>query len=291
MAKIRSLKGEFFRNAGVSKGGIVAKTLAAGLICAVADDDGRFKVKVDDFKGEIFTHDVVSAEDIDRALQSLAAEDFIRLYHDHGRAFGAVVNWKTHQPVPPSRYKASVLPAPPNTKRRKHLSTDRMHLSTDASSRVGVGSERIGEDRRGSEGIGVSTTSHSAAAETALVLESEISLPTDVQVFQAWVVSTGRSGQTVLTDKRRRLIQTALKVYPLEDVLDAVDGWKFSPHHRGENERKTVYNAIELILRDSHFIEQFRDFKRGLLTTAGPVHKLDAWAVDVLGEGGSRGAR
>ncbi len=270
MAKIRSLKGEFFRNAGVSRGGLVAKTLAAGLICAVADDDGRFKVKVDDFKGEIFTHDPVSVADIDKALQSLVSEDFVRVYHDHGRAFGAVVNWKSHQPVPPSRYIASVLPAPPNTKQRRHSPTERKHSKDSASSRAGVGSEGIGRDRKGRD---ISPTAHSADAETALVLQSEISVSPAVQVFRAWVTSTGRSGRTVLDDKRQRLIVRALAAYELEDVLDAVDGWRFDAHHRGENDRGRPYNDLGLILRDPEHIERFRDFKRRPIGLVMPTGK------------------
>ena len=275
MAKIRSLKGEFFRNAGVSRGGLLTKTLAAGLICAVADDDGRFKAELDDLKGEIFTHDAVTVEQVDEGLQMLATEDFIRLYRDHGRTFGAVVNWKSHQPVPPSRYIASVLPAPPNTKRRRHSPTNRKHPKASASSRAGVGSEGrgregIGEERKGSE---ISPTAHSAGAETALVLQSEVSVSPVVQVFRTWVASTGRSDRTLLDPKRQRLIVRALAAYELIDVLDAVDGWRFDAHHRGENDRGRPYNDLGLILRDPEHIERFRDFKRRPVAVVMPTGK------------------
>lgn len=88
--------------------------------------------------------------------------------------------------------------------------------------------------------------------------------PTEVvQVFEAWVLSTERTSRTELSPQRRRVISNALKLYPLADLLDAVDGWRFSAHHRGENDRGEIYNDIELLLKSSKQVEKFRDLKRG----------------------------
>lgn len=93
------------------------------------------------------------------------------------------------------------------------------------------------------------------------------------QVFDAWVEATGkRKGATKLTDERRRLIRKALKTYPVDDLVDAVRGWKHSPHHRGENDRHQVYNDIELLLRNAKQIETFRDLERGASTAT------DSWS-------------
>ena len=89
------------------------------------------------------------------------------------------------------------------------------------------------------------TNSHSLEVET---------------VFSAWLTSTGRDrSRTKLDAKRRRCIESALKSYPIEDVVLAVDGWRLSSFHRGENEAGKKYNDITLILRDSEKIEYFRD--------------------------------
>ena len=82
-------------------------------------------------------------------------------------------------------------------------------------------------------------------------------------VFQAWLASTQKTARTVLDSKRRSLIERALKSHPLEDVLDAVRGWEHSPHHRGENAERKVWNDLGLLLRDAGKIEQFRDLARG----------------------------
>lgn len=88
-------------------------------------------------------------------------------------------------------------------------------------------------------------------------------------VFDAWAESTGRT-RTVLDQKRRRLIEAMLKVYPVEDLLKAATGWKRSAFHRGENDKGRVYNDLELIFRDAHHVEQFRDY-------AEPDHDRQWW--------------
>lgn len=94
-------------------------------------------------------------------------------------------------------------------------------------------------------------------------------------VFAAWVESTGRS-RVRLDDRRRKLIRIALRDYPMEDVLAAVDGWRHSAHHRGENDRATVYNDLSLLLRNGETIERFRDYSLGVLNGRGERGSTDA---------------
>lgn len=83
------------------------------------------------------------------------------------------------------------------------------------------------------------------------------------RVFDAWVASTGK--QAVFTDERRDVIRARLReTYSVEDLVDAVRGWKKSPFHRGENDRGMIYNDIELLLRDAARVERFRDLERGV---------------------------
>jgi hypothetical protein len=81
-------------------------------------------------------------------------------------------------------------------------------------------------------------------------------------VFDRWLLETKRTGATRLSDKRTRLIRNALRDYGLQDILDAVTGWRYSPYHCGENQQGAVYNDIELLLRDAARIEKFRDLAR-----------------------------
>jgi hypothetical protein len=216
VAKIRTLKGEFFRNADISRGGPWAKVLAAGLVCAVADDDGRGKADVAYLKGEIFTHDLVALEEVAAALQSLEREHFIRLYSDHKKPFFAVLNWIKHQPVPPSRYKASVLPAPPNTKPRRHSPTERKRLSTPASSRAGVGSEGkgIGIGKHGDE---VVHTSNGLTLDAALQA-AVVPVDHDVTTVCLWLLNKRQweSFSSLEIAKRERAIAAQMLNLGLE---------------------------------------------------------------------------
>jgi hypothetical protein len=113
------------------------------------------------------------------------------------------------------------------------------------------------------------------------VLTAPVSRTPAEQVFDAWLVSTGRSGRTIFDTKRQRVVAAALKAYPLEDVLDAVRGWRHSAHHRGENDRATVYNDLELLLRDGRHIEQFRDLERRAPSTLGSLPAPRRSALDL----------
>jgi hypothetical protein len=84
-------------------------------------------------------------------------------------------------------------------------------------------------------------------------------------VFGAWQEGAGKQTASLkgaTGAKRRAVITRALRDYPLEDVLDAVRGWKHSPYHAGGNPSGTVYNELTLLLRDAEHIERFRDLAR-----------------------------
>jgi DNA-binding MarR family transcriptional regulator len=84
-----------------------------------------------------------------------------------------------------------------------------------------------------------------------------------VDIFQAWLDSTGRDeNRTRLDDKRKAIIKKALALYPAADLVDAVQGWKQSAFHRGENQHGKTYNDLGLLLRDAEHIERFRDLQR-----------------------------
>lgn len=104
-------------------------------------------------------------------------------------------------------------------------------------------------------------------------------------VFDAWREATGKQG-TVLDKTRSKVIRKALDDYPLDDVLDAVRGWRHDPHNRGENDRRRPFNDLGLLLRDSERIERFRDLERGDPSTrAGPTGPRCLPVLQRLAEG------
>jgi hypothetical protein len=84
-----------------------------------------------------------------------------------------------------------------------------------------------------------------------------------LEIFGYWRTATGHT-QAKLTPKRKQKITARLREgYTLEQIQEAIEGCKASPFHMGENERGTVFDDLELILRDGGKLEQFRNYKLG----------------------------
>ena len=90
--------------------------------------------------------------------------------------------------------------------------------------------------------------------------------------------------KAILDDKRRRAIASRLKHgYSVEQLKRAVDGCRGSPWHQGQNERRLVYDDIELICRDTKRVESFLAKAEGQSQhEVDKRRELDAW----LNEGG-----
>jgi hypothetical protein len=80
-------------------------------------------------------------------------------------------------------------------------------------------------------------------------------VPTDVtQVFEHWKVEHNHP-KSKLDTKRAKLIRVALQSYSAEQLCQSISGYKHSPHHMGKNDRNTVYDDIEIFLRDAKHID------------------------------------
>lgn len=77
-----------------------------------------------------------------------------------------------------------------------------------------------------------------------------------IKIFEFWK-KTMNSPRSELDDTRKRLIKKALKSYSPADVCKAIRGCSKSPHNMGQNESKTKYNGLDLILRNADKIDRF----------------------------------
>jgi hypothetical protein len=82
------------------------------------------------------------------------------------------------------------------------------------------------------------------------------------RIFQHWRSEFGHP-RSSLDTKRRRVITAALKAFDEPTLRQAISGYRNSAHHMGENEQRTVYDDIELFLRDAKHIEAGLRFARG----------------------------
>lgn len=75
-------------------------------------------------------------------------------------------------------------------------------------------------------------------------------------VFEHWR-EVHQHPRAALDAKRKKVITSALKSYPVDDLKLAIDGCKASPFHQGENDRNAKYDSLALILRDAEQIDKF----------------------------------
>lgn len=107
--------------------------------------------------------------------------------------------------------------------------------------------------------VGVHVAAKSAPV-SGEILELGMDMPTPARrdvaaaVFDHWRQEHGHHGSK-LTAKRRKIINAALKDYSEDDLCRSISGYRNSPHHMGQNDRQTVYDSIELFLRDAEHID------------------------------------
>lgn len=101
----------------------------------------------------------------------------------------------------------------------------------------------------------------SEAYTEAEAIKPTSSSSTVLSVFEHWK-TVHQHPKAVLDPKRRRLIEQQLKQYTASQLCEAIDGYKLSDFHQGKNERRQVYDAIELMLRGAKQIEQGIEYKQ-----------------------------
>lgn len=250
MPRMRTLKPEFAKSESIAALPRDVR-LHFALLWTYADDDGRGIDNPKLIKAELWPlDDDATAETVEGWQAELERNGRIVRYEADGKRYFSVTNFDEHQ-KPQKRTDSKHPPPPPPCESR---TPTRPLPEVDATETVEVSPVVVvvEGDVDGEVVTPLSPPATTNGASNAQVLE----------VFDAWRQSTGHT-KSLLDDKRRRLIVNALKNYPVADLVDAVRGWKHSAHHRGENDRQTVYNDIGLLLRDASKIEMFRDLERG----------------------------
>lgn len=233
MARIRSIKPEFPHSESMGRVSRDAR-LTFIQLWTLADDVGRLRGNSRMLASLLFPYDDDARDLIEGWLTELERERCIVRYSHDGTSYIEILNWLIHQKIDhPSKSK---LPEPsrslakPREEQREDLDLD---LDLDPKKDVELHST-----------VDVETNGRHAAA-----------IPGDVeQVFGHWQQVWGK--QRAKLDKNRiKIIREALKVYPLEDLQKSISGYRNSPYHRGENDRKTAYDSIELFLRNAQHID------------------------------------
>jgi hypothetical protein len=111
MARIRTIKPQFWGSADVGRMTRDARLLAIGLI-SMADDDGRFLASPAAILGYVYPNDDgLTPARVKKWLQELEGIGFAVFYEIDGGRYGCLPNYRKHQRI--SHPQASPLPAPP----------------------------------------------------------------------------------------------------------------------------------------------------------------------------------
>lgn len=93
--------------------------------------------------------------------------------------------------------------------------------------------------------------------KSKMVKAAKVSFAAKEEIFTFWKMHFKKSKLVKLDKKREIAIGAAIHDYGMEKCRQAIEGCGHSDFHMGRNKRQTVYNDIELILRDSSHIEDF----------------------------------
>lgn len=84
--------------------------------------------------------------------------------------------------------------------------------------------------------------------------KKDMSTSSTALVFDHWKTIFNHP-RAVLDVKRRKTIDAALKDFTVDELKNAITGYRNSKFHMGDNDRRQVYDGIELLLRDAKHIE------------------------------------
>lgn len=110
MARIRTIKPEFWTSAQVMECSTNARLLFIGL-WNFCDDAGRMALSPRRIKAQVFPSDDILADDVRRMIDELASNGLLHLYEVDGKEFLAVTGWR-HQKI--DRPQKPLTPEPPD---------------------------------------------------------------------------------------------------------------------------------------------------------------------------------
>jgi len=144
MARIRSIKPEFWTSEQVVECSPTARLLFVGL-WTFADDGGVIPDSWKRIKMQVFPGDEFGKTDIERMVSELLSVGLLRRFYEEDQAFLLIKGWH-HQKIERPSYKY------PQPKEETKFDDHSTNIRRPFDERLPP--ERIGEDRRGEEGIG-----------------------------------------------------------------------------------------------------------------------------------------
>jgi len=249
MARARNIKPGFFANEELVELPFATRLLFIGL-WTIADREGRMEDKPKRIKMALFPADDF---DIGSSLDDLQKSGFLLRYEHDGARYIQVLAFNKHQ-NPHRDEKPSSIPAPS------------MHCANTVQAQCNNEDDTVA--------IGLIPDSLNLIPDTLNLIPDSISriqvkphveqtqldagkVPDVIQEVFAYWQKIMDSPKSILDENRRGLIKRALEKYSPADICKAIRGCSKSPHNMGQNDQKTKYNGLDLILRNAEKIDRF----------------------------------
>lgn len=262
MARIRTIKPSLWTDEALAQCAPIARLLFIASL-NFADDSGNLERSARQLKAQAFPYDNVDCEPL---IAELVRAGLLIEYEVSDRKYLHIKGFLAHQRIDkPGKsalpvYEASAIIRQPFP---EHSTNAHRTLHEPSPSvlavREGNGREGKGQDSP-LRGAPVRRRRDSAARQ---------------RIFEHWKKAWNHPGAK-LDAKRSRVIDAALQGYDEAELCRSIDGYKLSPHHCGQNDRRTRYDDIELLLRDAKHIEAGLQFAQGAASGKPPLEPMTA---------------
>lgn len=277
MARIRSIKHELFLDEQLAKLSAHARLCFIGL-WTLADRDGRLEDRPARIRAELFPYEPrVSVESL---LLDLERGGFLIRYEAGGRSFIAIRTFAKHQ-RPNLREPESEIPAPPVVECAHVHARAEQNMADRGADRNGSGEGKGMDLGKGMEDGGERALAVLPPASPVLEVFSHYrsyhpkAFPSPGPGTKEWALIKARFAAG----------------FSVSDLKRAIDGFEADPFHRGENDRRKAYLALELFMRDDKHVQEGMELaerpRQPVLTAKDStvVRAGQAWLASRNGDG------
>lgn len=240
MPRIRTIKPEFFQDEKLSSCTPHARLLAIALL-QLCDANGVFRNIPMQVHAHAFPWE--ASVKVQSLIEELEGIGYVKMYRVQGKSYGLVPGFNKHQRL--SGKEAQSDGMYPGICEADQDDTSENSQGSDGEA---LGKRPDAQEREQGKGKGTGKGNR----------ETSVALSTDVQeIFDFWRKTT-KHPRAILDDSRKKIISKALGLgYSVQDLKNAITGCTLSPHHSGMNDNGTVYDSLDLILRNGSKIDQF----------------------------------
>lgn len=259
MARIRSLKPDFFQDRTIAALGPVPALIYEALWC-LADDTGVAPADADRVKGELFfAWESITLEAVAEALDALERAGRISRYVVDQDAYAEIPTFLKHQVInrPSSKqYPRRGLREPSVSPPRADIEPSSGEVEVEVELGSGAGKGKALVELRSTQTPATSgvelRTQERVTRERALAAGAEV-------VFAYWKARLGKNGRTVLDRKRESRIVARLRENggDVAELLYAIDGALRDDYLMGRDPKAPrAYDGVETIFRDRAQVER-----------------------------------